>query len=234
MRRTERLSLDRSDHLLVLTEEMADVLRRFGVTRPVDVLPLWATVEVTPEDIEGHEQPTVQYSGNFGAKQGVTSLVDLARELEDLAPAVPLVLRGAGWRFEEMRAPGVARPNMRFEAPVEPADLPAALGRGTVHVVLQATGSSHYAMPSKVVNALCCGATVVAVADAASPLAKLATEVDGLAVIVDRDVRTLARVVADSLDGAADAERRRAIAAAAADRFSRNSVLERLEALLLT
>lgn len=231
LRASEVASLHRADRIAVLTEEMGAALRALGVRRPIDVVPVWATVAADPAAWRRPGPPTVQYSGNFGEKQGVATLLTLARSLRTAAPDARLLLRGEGHRFEQLRVEAADLSNVVFEAPVPEVDLPAALGRSPVHVIMQAPGSAVYAMPSKAINALACGCHVVAMAEPASPLSRLAGEVHELEVVGVGDVDAMCdRVVAQLRR--TGTEWRAAGAADAAQRFSRDRILEQLERLL--
>jgi colanic acid biosynthesis glycosyl transferase WcaI len=233
MRANEVASLQRADRVTVLTQEMGTALRSMGLKRPVDVVPLWATVVADPTVWEeARSAPTVQYSGNFGEKQGVTALLDLGRAMLAAAPDARLVLRGEGPRFEQLRTEAGRAANVDFESPVSEAHLPRALGRSSVHVVIQAPDSAPYAMPSKVVNALACGCHVVAMAEPTSPLARLAREIKELEVVAISDMQTMcARVVAQLRRTDGDGWRR-AGSNAALQHFSRTGVLRQLERTL--
>lgn len=233
LRANEVMSLHRADRIAVLTEEMGAALRDMKVRLPIDVVPLWATVEVDPKAWDPPGPPTVQYSGNFGEKQGVGTLLALARTLRTSAPEAQLLLRGQGHRFDALRHEAADLPNVVFEAPVTEAALPAALAKSAVHVIMQAPGSAPYAMPSKAVNALACGCHVIAMAEPASPLARLAREVVELEVVDVGDTTTMSdRVVAQLHRGGSDW--RVAAAADARQRFSRDQVMGQLEKLLLS
>jgi colanic acid biosynthesis glycosyl transferase WcaI len=232
IRTSERLSLQRCDKIAVLTKEMGEAVAELGVTRPIDVAPLWATVRA-PEGLDQQLDRSVQYSGNFGQKQGVVMLVDLAEALD--GDDVHLTLRGAGRRYDAIRERVAERglqERVTFEAPVAAEELAGALARSPVHVVLQAPGSGAYVMPSKVVNALTCGAVVVAMAEPGSPLTRLAEEVQGIEVVAVGDVAAMADRIRTALADPELPARRRSIAADAEVRFSREEWLGHLAEFL--
>lgn len=229
--RTERLCLERADHVTALTGEMVEELHRLGVRRPMSVTPLWATVPFDPA-LVGDEPVSVQYSGNFGQKQGVDSLVDIAAALHRRAPGIELLLRGAGPRFEQLQASMTGVAAITFEAPVDDVDLPRALARSAIHLVLLAPGSGRFAVPSKVVNTLAVGSLVVAMADDGSPLHRLGAELDGITVVPVGDVDAVVDAVTVLAEAPDLRARRLASQAQAAEVFDRDAVLEKLEALL--
>lgn len=236
MRLSERSSLNMADEVGVLTHEMGRELIDMGVTKPVQVLPLWATVKGGTDLVE-RVQPdnSVQYSGNFGQKQGIGSLLELAGEIQNRAPDVRMLFRGAGPKFENLRMDAAARGinNIDYEAPVSAEELPGALAKSPVHIVLQAPGSTRYAMPSKVVNALACGSHVVAMTEEPSTLHRMATELEGLEAVGIGDVGTMAHQVLLRLHDHKREARRQQIAIMAEKTFARDVVLEGFERNLL-
>lgn len=228
----ERFSLERAQHVTALTPEMLEELTRLGVRREMSVTPLWSTITADP-DLVADGQMSVQYSGNFGEKQGVDTLDAIAASLQRRAPALSLLLRGAGPKFNEVRSrlQSAGLGNVTFEAPVSDSDLPAALARSAIHLVLLSSGSSRYALPSKVVNALTAGSLVVAMTDDGSPLHRLAAGLDGLTTVlvgeVEAVVDDLVRLVADRRIR----ERRLRSQQQAARVFDRDTIIRRLAAL---
>lgn len=234
MRTSERVALNRADRVVALTTEMAEVLRRLGVSRPIDVVPVWATVPSPSAEGLAAGSKTVQYSGNFGSKHGVEVLIELAQHLSRDLPDGRLLLRGAGDRFEKLRGMAAAEgmTNVDFVAPVSEAELPGALASSPVHLVTQAPGTGHFAMPSKVVNALASGCHVLAMAEEDSSLSHLATTTLGLERFPIGAVSSVSRRAAELLAALTDGGTRAAVAAAAAGMFGRDSTLERVERLL--
>ena len=82
MRLCERLVLNRTDLVVVLSAEMKHQLRRIGVSTPIEVVPLWVdTDHLRPAPPVGGPPIRVLYSGNLGRKQGLDQVIELAREL---------------------------------------------------------------------------------------------------------------------------------------------------------
>jgi glycosyltransferase involved in cell wall biosynthesis len=233
LRHNERQCLQLADTVAVLTEEMGDAVRELGVTKPIVVTPLWATIDADPALVEDGPLE-VQYSGNFGEKQGVSVLLTFGERLAEEAPEARLVLRGAGPRFDALRVDAAARRlDVRFEDPVPDVELAPALARSPVHLSVESVGGGRYAMPSKVVNALAAGALVVAMAERRSPLTNLASELSGVSVVPVGDVAGAVDEAARLLRAPDLRERRLASQREAAARFSRDAVLQSLEAAIV-
>jgi colanic acid biosynthesis glycosyl transferase WcaI len=102
MRWLERSVLNRLDAIAVLTPEMATSLRTLGISRPIEVVPLWVDAEAIVPLPEGPES-AVLYSGNLGRKQGLDQIVALARQLQERAPGVQVIVRGNGNQAAELK-----------------------------------------------------------------------------------------------------------------------------------
>lgn len=226
----ERWSLNHAGGVAALTSDMRDVLTEIGVERPMHVVPLWSTVEPPCEFPSlGAE---VQYSGNFGEKQGIERLDELVGKLT--ARGIAVRLRGSGPRFDalvkKLRVP--SNELLRIEGLVSTDQLTSALARSPIHVVLQAPGTSRYVMPSKIVNALTCGATVVALTDPGSAVERLSTELEGLHAVPASELDAAVDTVTDLMEEARTPGRRRTIARHASKHFTNDSVLSQLADLL--
>jgi colanic acid biosynthesis glycosyl transferase WcaI len=231
-RANERLSLDQTHEVLTLSEAMAGAIRELKVRPPVGVLPLWATVPRPSDATLAQGSRTVQLSGAFGGKHGVEMILELARLMETDAEGVGLVLRGAGETFrllgEDIRAAGLR--NVVFEDLVPEDELASALASSPIHVVSQAPGTGSFVMPSKLINALTCGAFVLAICEPSSALAQLAASTPGLEAFAPGEIHLLVKRVGELLDRPSLLDERRAIATSAAERYSRDRILRELEA----
>jgi colanic acid biosynthesis glycosyl transferase WcaI len=212
---------------------MREVLRDMGVRSRIEVAPIWVELpDVRPEP----EQPSVQYSGSLGRKQGALQLVAVAEVLAQRRPPVPLVVRGDGPLrqplCEALAARGLS--NVAME-PLAPRELLFdALAGGTLHVVPQAAGVSDAAVPSKVFNIMAAGRPAVVGAAPGSAIADLARRSGGLVVTPPGDAAALAAAGLALLD---DPDRRLALATAGRDyvqrHHEREAVLGRVGGLLL-
>lgn len=230
LRANEGRSLNTADVVAALTVDMLETLRHMGVSRPTKVVPLWSTVD-RPKRFPPIEAE-VQYSGNFGAKQGVEALTRIAYGLA--REGVQLRVRGSGPRFQALLPAlrAASGQSLVVEGLVPHSELTQALARSPIHLVLQASGTGSYVMPSKILNALTCGSTVIAMADRGSAVDRLARKTKGLHVVSTDRPDAAVHAVMNHLDEALDPANRRIIAEAASRQFSRGSVLTELARLL--
>jgi colanic acid biosynthesis glycosyl transferase WcaI len=236
MRAAERLCFARAGRIAVLSGAMRQVLHRSGVTRPIAVIPIWIhrPPAFVPERPDG-ERLRVMYSGNFGRKQGLDSVLDLAERIRDSHPEVEILMQGDGSerkRLEEQAARRGLR-NVRFAGLVPIEELAASLAKASVHLVVQAAGTASYVIPSKIMSVMAVGRPMVVMADADSPTRTVLDEAGcGLAVAPD-DVGALADAVTRLLaDPALREEMGRRASAYALSTYEREAVLGRFEALL--
>ena len=101
----ERVVFNRADMILVLSDSMRRRLRSQGVRKPIEILPIWVNTSVIrPARAPRGNSVTVIYSGNFGKKQGLGQVVDMAELLERRASPVRVLLRGEGSEAVKMGA----------------------------------------------------------------------------------------------------------------------------------
>jgi colanic acid biosynthesis glycosyl transferase WcaI len=167
MRTTERILLNRTDLVVVLSSEMKDHLRSIGVNTPIDVIPLWVdTDQIQPADSQAHPSVRVLYSGNLGRKQGLGQVVAMAEHLAEARPDIEIVLRGNGNQAGELAAEIAHRglDNIRL-IELEPNEtLSTALAAGDIHLVPQNPDAAAFAVPSKIFNIMAVGRPFVATA----------------------------------------------------------------------
>lgn len=200
MRRVERMVLNRTDMVLVLSDEMRIQLQRQGVTAPIDVLPLWVDARrIAPGEAEpgSAQPPTVLYSGNFGRKQALQQVVDMAAILQQRTGDIRIILRGEGSEkqalIDQAEAHGLR--NVRF-APLVPAEhLAAALAEADIHLVPQDANTADFAVPSKAYAILAAGRPFVAAAREGSQLWRLMEESGALICVPAGDAGALADAV---------------------------------------
>lgn len=202
IRWVERFAFNSADRLIVLSEAMRDVVARIGAVRPISVQPIWIFTELQPLEEPRGEGSTVMYSGNFGKKQGLEAIGPLAEGLAKLRPAARVVLQGDGSEkvqiAEMVRRIGVENVEFRDIVPIE--DLIDSLRQADVHLVLQAAGTTAYALPSKIFTIMSAGRAFVAVADEDSPVRRLVVESGGGLVVPPGDPEALLAAVASILD----------------------------------
>jgi colanic acid biosynthesis glycosyl transferase WcaI len=167
MRAVERIMLNATDLVVVVSAEMKEQLRHIGVTAPIDVIPLWVdTDQIQPVESAARARVKVLYSGNLGRKQGLGQVVALAEELAGRRPDIEIILRGSGNQVGELAAEIARRRlgNIRL-AELQPNEgLATALAAGDIHLVPQNPRAASFAVPSKVFNIMAVGRPFVATA----------------------------------------------------------------------
>jgi len=198
MRAAERLILNRTDLVAVLSSEMKDQLRSIGVTVPIEVIPLWVdTDHIQPVPAVARPVVKVLYSGNLGRKQGLGQVVELARELADRRLDIEIVLRGdgnqAGELLAEIRRLGLSNIQLAELQPNEA--LGTALAAGDIHLVPQRPDAAAFAVPSKVFNIMAVGRPFVATALPDSVLWRLQRQSGAFLCVPPDDPPTFAEAV---------------------------------------
>jgi glycosyltransferase involved in cell wall biosynthesis len=203
MRFAERFILNRVDLVLVLSPEMATTLRGLGVSRPIEILPIWVDIDaVRPRPIPADRSSTVIYSGNFGRKQGLDQLVALAAALAEKRPDVRLLLRGSGGERTAVIGAVAARglANVEFAELVSRDQLGQALTAGVLHLVPQKPDGADFAVPSKIYNIMAAGRCFVTTALPGSALANLQAQTGAFLCVPPQDTAALAAAVTGLLD----------------------------------
>lgn len=198
LRWLERQVLNRTDMVLVLSEQMRAHLSGIGVRTPIAVLPIWIDTAAFPPLPPQPKHPlTATYSGNLGKKQALGQLLDAARLLRDRGSQVRLVLRGDGSEAKALkaRAADECLDNVAF-APLVPADrLAEALAEGDIHLVSQHPQVADFAVPSKVYAIMASGRPFVAAAPPGSLLWTLQERCGGFLCVPSGDTGAIADAV---------------------------------------
>lgn len=199
MRWTERVVLNRADVVLVLSEPMKAHLEEQGVTRPIDVLPIWVdTRHIAPMDSpRDAEAPVVLYSGNLGKKQALDQVVAMASRLRQRGNGIRILLRGAGGDAarlaERVQAEGID--NIEF-APLVPREkLAEGLADGDIHLVPQDGKIADFAVPSKVFAIMAAGRPFIAAAPPGSLLWDLREQSGACECVPAGDVEALTEAI---------------------------------------
>ncbi|HJQ58685.1 MAG TPA: glycosyltransferase [Vineibacter sp.] len=172
----ERLVLNRADLVVVLSKEMADELRRIGVTTPIEVVPIWVdTDHIQPIAANAAGRMTLLYSGNLGKKQGLDQVIGLAAQLQAKRPEIDIVVRGTGSQATTLRATIADRElrNVRVEELLPERNFSEGLATGDIHLVPQDPSAAAFAVPSKAFSIMAAGRPFVATAGPGSSLWQL-------------------------------------------------------------
>lgn len=179
LRRIEGAALNGADLVLVLSDEMKEQLRERGVRRPIERLPIWIDTEsIRPLPAPAGRPLTLLYSGNFGRKQSLRQILELAEILKRSDPDLRLVLRGEGREADALAdfARGAELTNIEFQPLVPPERLNEALVEGDIHLVPQNPQGADFAVPSKIFCIMAAGRPFVATAEPGSQLSRLQQE----------------------------------------------------------
>lgn len=209
-RLSTRWAARRADAVTGVSEDLAQVVVNEGWVPRCDTL--WNGIDLetfTPAGPDGgwrtrlaipSDAVLVGHIGRFDPIKRHEDLLAAARRLEDLAPAVVLVLVGQGPDHDAIRARTADRTNLRFAPRVD--DVAAFLRELDVFTLC----SDHEAAPRVLLEALACGRPIVATAVGGIPglLTDDAGEVAGV-LVPPRDPARLADALAAL---AVDAERR--------------------------
>ncbi|WP_382322291.1 glycosyltransferase WbuB [Hydrogenophaga sp. UC242_50] len=172
--RAERWLMRRFDRVSTISGRMVDRARRKGVAAErVLHFPNWVDISgITPlaapsayraELGLAPDAVVALYSGNMGNKQGLETLAEVARLLQD-EPRIQLVLGGNGSGRADLQARCAGLPNVRF-LDLQPLDrLNDWLGLADVHLLPQRADAADLVMPSKLTGMLASGRAVLATA----------------------------------------------------------------------
>jgi len=205
LRLVERTALNRTDDVVVLSEEMREGLIRLGVRRAITIQPPSIdTRMIVPIDREAGAAPTLLYSGNLGRKQGLEQLLDLAEVLLKRGSPARIVIRGDGAMRESLTSEAGRRGlnNVTF-LPLAPRnELAKALSDADLHLVPQIADGGGFAVPSKVFAIMAAGRTFVATAEPDSSLGRLAKDSGGFVCVPSQAPEAFADAVEELLANA--------------------------------
>lgn len=128
-----------------------------------------AELGLAPEDV------VALYSGNMGNKQGLETLAEVARLLQD-EPHIQLVFGGNGSGRADLQARCAGLGNVRF-LDLQPLErLSEWLGLADVHLLPQRADAADLVMPSKLTGMLASGRAVLATAMPDTELCRVVTQ----------------------------------------------------------
>jgi colanic acid biosynthesis glycosyl transferase WcaI len=202
----ERLAFNRADLVVVLSDDMRRELLSIGVKTPIEVFPIWTdTDSIQPTPVRDGRATTLLYSGNFGRKQGLSQLLDLAQVLLERGSDLRLVLRGAGSQALPLATEAATRrlDNIEFQPLVARERLSEGLAEGDIHLVPQHPAAVDFALPSKIFAIMAAARPFVAIAPERSALWRLQGESGAFVCVAPDDKNSLADAVAALADDAA-------------------------------
>jgi colanic acid biosynthesis glycosyl transferase WcaI len=237
IRELERIVLNKVDVVLVPSESMRRHLRTLDIKCQIEVLPLWVDLtEIRPFARPASTTITALYSGNFGRKQSLDQILDMAALLAARDPNIVVFLRGDGSETKTLTETVAERGlrNVRFAPLVSAEHLARGLSEGDIHLVPQNGNVADFAVPSKIFTIMAAGRPFVAAARSGSLLWKLRDESQAFLCVPAGDVTALADAVERlAQDGGLREELGRNGRQYAVLHHDKEIILERLRAILL-
>lgn len=198
----ERRLLLQAEHVVAVTESFRRRLVRKGVAQGrLDVIPngvdtgMYRRANLAPPidtlRREGVQEFIVGYMGNFGAGQGLRTVLEAAAILADQAPDVRLVLAGDGPDRPLLEATATALRNVAIHPPIPKEATPAFYNACDICVVpLASFGILQETIPSKIFEVMACERPVLA--SLGGEAAKLVEESESGLVVPPGDARAMA------------------------------------------
>ena len=177
----ERISYQRSDAVVVLSDDLRDNVMAKVSPRHVSkikVIPNFVDADrIVPMDrmtsyrseLNIGDELVVMYAGNVGYSQSLTMLLHAAKQM----PKVTFVINGDGAARADLEAQAVGLSNIRF-AGYQPRDrVGEVLASGDIHVVPLRTGLGAVSVPSKTYSILAAARPVVAAIDTGTEVTRI-------------------------------------------------------------
>jgi colanic acid biosynthesis glycosyl transferase WcaI len=215
--RLESALLSAFDRVSTISESMRRLLLRKGVRDDVALeVRNWVDVETIkawPSSDTAYRRElripsdhiVALYSGNMAGKQGLETLGDVARILDEAGAKVTLMLCGQGPLRGVLEAACADRGNVRF-LDLQPIEkLPELLATADIHLLPQRAEAADLVLPSKLTGMLASGRPVVAMAEAGTGLS---VEVEGCGLTVaPGNAEAMAEAINHLLDNAEERAR---------------------------
>lgn len=190
----ERVSYERSDAVVVLSDDLRDNVVAKVSPRHVNkikVIPNFVDADrIVPMDrmtayrseLNIGNELVVMYAGNVGYSQSLTMLLHAAKQM----PNITFVINGDGAARADLESQAAGLTNIRF-AGYQPRDrVGEVLASGDIHVVPLRTGLGAVSVPSKTYSILAAARPVVAAIDAGTEVTRI-LEQSGAGVSVAPD-----------------------------------------------
>ncbi len=184
----QRNLLKAFDGVICPGEEMAQRAKELGANRAITV-PNWLDCKrytpVAPAKKAAcrkrlhlpQNETVVLFAGSIGRKQGLKTLIDAARLMQN-EPFV-FVVCGEGTERQALSRQAKCLPRVRFLPTQSDADFPQLLASADIHMVMQHPNTPGFLLPSKLAALLAVGGPVVACAEKSSELSRIVAQVRG-------------------------------------------------------
>jgi colanic acid biosynthesis glycosyl transferase WcaI len=189
----ERAGLHSADGVCTIHARFARVLTdEFGVKpEAVTVIHNWTHIakpRLTRETARQRlgwrdDEVIVLHSGNMGLKQGLSSVIDVARIADELAAPVRFVLAGDGNQRAALEEAGRDVERLQILRAIPKEFFPDFLQAADILLIHERGGVLEMSLPSKLTSYLAVGRPVVAVTEADSATAEL-VEATGAGIVV--------------------------------------------------
>jgi colanic acid biosynthesis glycosyl transferase WcaI len=200
--------LRRFDRVTTLSQRMRAELAQFGrALESIEIFPNWVNlarfegVDPMPmrRELElGPDHIAVLYAGNLGEKQGVESLLEVARMLRD-EPSVRFIICGAGATRDRIAAQLSNHPNITLLEPQPDERFVELLHAADIHVMPQRKGMTNFVTPSKLPAMMASGRVIVAQTEPGCPVHDI-LHTAGVLVDPENALRTAEAIRALSAD----------------------------------
>lgn len=161
-----------SEQVAYISPSVGGLLAERGVARDkLHYVPMWAdeaAFRPTLGDREGFDIPSesvvLTYAGALGDAQGLETLIDACRMVDD--PRFLCIVAGSGTAEDDLRQRAEGVTNVRFLGRVPQADMASLLGSSDAgYISLRSHRLSSYSLPSKTQALLAAGVPLLVAAD---------------------------------------------------------------------
>lgn len=202
-RRLEDSTYKKADKIIVISNAMADNIRKKGVPEDkIRMVSNWIDTDaVQPVQKENNrlyeefgidkEKFTVVYAGNFGAAQGAQVVLEAAK----LLPETQFVIFGGGAEFESAKEKAKSLPNVIVNGLLPQDRVPEVYSLGDVALITCKKGVGGSGMPSKTWSIMACDTPVAAAFDTDSELACIIREANAGVCVEPEDPQALADAI---------------------------------------
>ena len=168
----EKNNLQRSDHIISITEDFKPTLSSWGITTDVSVIPNWAPIDLLPvmpkknawaKSHQLDDKFCFIYTGTLGMKHNPELLLRLAEHHEkDEQVRIVVVSEGLGadWLLEKKEA--LTQDNLIVLEFQPFQQLPQVMGTADVLVAILEKDAGVFSVPSKILSYLCAGRPILA------------------------------------------------------------------------
>ena len=187
LQKLESFLLNRFDKVSTISQRMLAHVNSKGVAAEKasllanwvdcqDIFPMERTTPLRAEWQFSADTIVVLYSGNLGQKQGLDTLVESARLLQD-EPMIQFVICGDGAARETLHNQAADLRNLRFHPLLPAGRLNELLSTADIHVLPQRKDAADLVMPSKLSGMLASGRPVIATAFPGTELSEVISQV---------------------------------------------------------